>query len=1123
MAIAPTAEVLSLSRLAFLAYASVYGFRKPWTVGSFADGGGRDWKSIFAVAQTLGYCAGKLLGLAVLVRVQRSSQTTLLLCISGWSVACWMLFALLSGWPLLQACVVALSSCPLAFVWSLMYRWVEGRRGAPTVNAFLAIALVISGGLARKLGQMVLESGVPEVWVPAVSGLLVLPVFSYSVWHLSRVPPPTAEEVALYGKRSDSGDKDSGRASTSPYGMLSSYPLGMVLLSVPSAAMTALRDLRSVFQADLWRDEGDDLASGWVFLQSELLGLAAVVALLVAIQWAETKRRTSPSSTVALMHAVMGFSGVLCVVASVLLSRGAISMHYWFSVLGVCSYLVYVPLAGIYFDWLVAMLRMPGSATIAVQAIEAAGYLGSVAVLLLRHNGSLSTLVPGVTTGVETVGVKTFLVTYGTWAGLLTATCCVACHIYFFYVYHPQVPVRISCSCTATAPTSSTHSDDDVKKSQLRVNSPWRLAVGTMVTLGVLAAIAGSRSLRPHPRVAPGLRVFVDADSTLAHTILPRQLNNKYADRSRHSIAMFNRNTAVKGAAEALALFRAGGAKITVFTSQQGVASVDAGSAAWLLAHNMIVSDVVVVSDVHARLALLAATRCTPATCVLIDGFQLSQGGDFPAIAANTLCNTSIPAFVEVFDLHYNNWQGIARRYFGAGDTKPLPEALQPAVRVTNVASYTSHIAVDRARDLGLRVTGMDDWDVLWLTMQTPATVLRSAAQGRLLPPANSTVKQGWVLPGGLHQRANAIPGASQLLNNKRELCKLLHSSGLVGNAPFLPCFALPEHSKLLVKAVKDPAHSHWRWIYKPAVASNGIGVQLLPSAKVLAAVDLGTEGVVQRYLETPVTYKGFKTDIRLYALVPSMNPPRIYMHKEGYARVAGEPYDINSNSTFVHVTNVKDGPPHVRLQFSAEYTARLLELGIDPASVWRQGAEAVWQTVLLVANAIGCSTSDLTRQYVCGSNFQQLAIDLVVSESGEVWFLELNPDPSLKARTPAIVADDVERDTAIYSMAGVYKPRDSYGWYHAATLADNSVCSAWAALSGPGAQAGASVPSEVRTAALEFAMRRKYRLVFPPPDTTRWETMMHTDELVRPVVEQHPGAAILYQQLSQLAERIDG
>jgi tubulin polyglutamylase TTLL6/13 len=73
-------------------------------------------------------------------------------------------------------------------------------------------------------------------------------------------------------------------------------------------------------------------------------------------------------------------------------------------------------------------------------------------------------------------------------------------------------------------------------------------------------------------------------------------------------------------------------------------------------------------------------------------------------------------------------------------------------------------------------------------------------------------------------------------------------------------------------------------FIVKPEGASQGKGIHLIKSWEEIENVD-EAKCVVQKYLKKPLLIDGLKFDLRLYVLVTSMDPLRVFLHNEGFIR----------------------------------------------------------------------------------------------------------------------------------------------------------------------------------------------------------------------------------------------
>ena len=73
-----------------------------------------------------------------------------------------------------------------------------------------------------------------------------------------------------------------------------------------------------------------------------------------------------------------------------------------------------------------------------------------------------------------------------------------------------------------------------------------------------------------------------------------------------------------------------------------------------------------------------------------------------------------------------------------------------------------------------------------------------------------------------------------------------------------------------------------------------------------LSEVPLNEPLVVSKYITNPLLINGLKFDMRIYVLVTSVEPLRLYIYNEGLVRFASESYDLKSvkSNVYAHLTN---------------------------------------------------------------------------------------------------------------------------------------------------------------------------------------------------------------------------
>ena len=93
-------------------------------------------------------------------------------------------------------------------------------------------------------------------------------------------------------------------------------------------------------------------------------------------------------------------------------------------------------------------------------------------------------------------------------------------------------------------------------------------------------------------------------------------------------------------------------------------------------------------------------------------------------------------------------------------------------------------------------------------------------------------------------------------------------------------------------------------FILKPTASSCGKGIRVIQGSQKLQNRE---ETIVSLYIDRPLLINGKKFDMRMYVLVTSYHPLRVYLYNEGLARFATELYSNDPNilkNKFVHLTN---------------------------------------------------------------------------------------------------------------------------------------------------------------------------------------------------------------------------
>ncbi|XP_051163863.1 tubulin monoglutamylase TTLL4-like [Leptopilina boulardi] len=224
------------------------------------------------------------------------------------------------------------------------------------------------------------------------------------------------------------------------------------------------------------------------------------------------------------------------------------------------------------------------------------------------------------------------------------------------------------------------------------------------------------------------------------------------------------------------------------------------------------------------------------------------------------------------------------------------------------------------------------------------------------------------------------------------------------------------------------------KWIIKPPASARGTGIRVVNK---WSQIPKKRPIIVQQYIAKPMLIDGAKFDLRLYVLVTSFNPLRIYLYPNGLVRFASVKYsdDINYLSDrFMHLTNYSIN------KSSASYTNNdspdscsghkwtiktlwnyLEKRQVNVEKLWSTMKEMVIKTMIAGESSInGFTKANVNSRYNC---YELFGVDILLDENLKPWLLEVNISPSLQSASPLDVAVKGPLIRNVFNIVGYQLP----------------------------------------------------------------------------------------------------
>jgi len=203
-------------------------------------------------------------------------------------------------------------------------------------------------------------------------------------------------------------------------------------------------------------------------------------------------------------------------------------------------------------------------------------------------------------------------------------------------------------------------------------------------------------------------------------------------------------------------------------------------------------------------------------------------------------------------------------------------------------------------------------------------------------------------------------------------------------------------------------------WIMKPIGKAQGKGIFMFTKLKDIAKWKTEFRWkpengdveayVVQRYIANPYLVGGKKFDMRIYALVTSYQPLKVYLYRRGFARFSAARYSASFNSSdisnnYMHLTNVaiqKHGDEYNK-DTGGKWDLRQLKLHL----ISRHGIQTVdkmfYDCQMIIIHSLLSVQPVMMNDKHC---FELYGYDIMFDDEYRPWLIEVNASPSLTANT---------------------------------------------------------------------------------------------------------------------------
>ena len=255
----------------------------------------------------------------------------------------------------------------------------------------------------------------------------------------------------------------------------------------------------------------------------------------------------------------------------------------------------------------------------------------------------------------------------------------------------------------------------------------------------------------------------------------------------------------------------------------------------------------------------------------------------------------------------------------------------------------------------------------------------------------------------------------------------------------FLPrSYLLPQEEPILLEHCSSRKFSTPFYIVKPKASSQGKGIFVTSHIGDLITNKQIIDAIVSEYILNPLLINGYKFDLRIYTLVSSINPLKIWVYQDGLARFCADKFSLEEDqlkNRFAHLTNYSINKKSKRFkvcQDEAEVgqgskclvTHLKQHIGKTHYTLlFRRIEDIIIKTIIAAENTLFKAFQGSVRYR--DSCFELLGFDILLDSNYNPWLLEVNTSPSFA--TDSQLDFDLKKEvlTEAFNIAGFGKDKE--------------------------------------------------------------------------------------------------